>query len=107
MTDLISEAKQTIETKQLLFQYDKELHLLIGLVERLETAERQREEAVKALEWYGDKKVYEQQKELYDENEPLDFYYEEPEVFTDGGDYARKTLKRIKGATQAEGHQND
>lgn len=50
MTNLISEAKQVIETKQLLFQYDKDLHLLIGLVERLEIAERQREEAVKALE---------------------------------------------------------
>lgn len=88
VADLIQEVKEVIETKQLLFQYDKELYLLIGLVERLETAEKQRDEAIKALEKFRD------------ENSPGDFYY--------GGvhDEASEALERIKGAAQAEGHQS-
>lgn len=82
MSDLIQEAKAAIVTKQLLFQYDKELHLLIELVDRLEIAERQRDEAVKALE------------KLRDEHSSGDFYY------GDIHDEVSEALERIKGTNK-------
>ncbi|MEK3674633.1 hypothetical protein [Paenibacillus sp. FSL R10-2771] len=53
------------------------------------------EDAVKALEWYGDKTIY-----FSREDEAI------KPIVKDFGELARNTLKRIKGATQAVGHQS-
>ena len=59
------------------------------LTERLEATERQRDEAVKALEWYADKKVW--TVDVHDQWQPF------TQIGVDGGKLARATLKRIKG----------
>lgn len=61
------------------------------LVERLEAAERQRDEAVKALEWYGDQKNYRK------EYQPEGYLRYKANIADDAGNLARTTLKRIKG----------
>ncbi|OMC79575.1 hypothetical protein BK125_04660 [Paenibacillus odorifer] len=96
--DLIQEVKEIIETKQLLFQYDKELHLLIGLVDRLEIAERQRDEAVEALGKYA------KEKNWGADNHGCSKIFHECDY--EGYELAAETLKRIKGDSQAEGHQS-
>lgn len=58
------------------------------LLDRLETAERQREEAVKALEWYGDIENWNQYANSLDIDSA---------ALNDVGELARTTLKRIKG----------
>jgi hypothetical protein len=63
-------------------QYEDDVTYLISLLE----------EKDKALAFYADENNYEQQKELYDENNPLDFYFEEPLVLNGKGDIARKAL---------------
>ncbi|MEK3838675.1 hypothetical protein [Paenibacillus sp. FSL R7-0128] len=82
---------------------------LMEKIERLisvaEAAERQMDEAVKALEWYGDEEPYAQKSGWLDDEEK-DIYWEAPDILEDRGELARTTIKRIKGAAQAEGHQS-
>lgn len=72
------------------------LEQILANVERMEN---DLTEAIKALEWYGDEKNYEKKSDI-------------PELamvsaaWMDYGKLARTIIKRIKGATRAEGHQS-
>lgn len=55
------------------------------------------EEARKILRFYADTKNYDQEKVSYDESDPLDCYYEAPEVQNDRGDRARAFLVGQEG----------
>ncbi|MNP45273.1 hypothetical protein D3C76_1391830 [compost metagenome] len=66
---------------------------LLSEVERLQEENKVMKEA---LEWYGDKKNYEQELCYFDE-EKTDPYYEVPEALNDEGTYARKVLSQLKG----------
>ncbi|AIQ19555.1 hypothetical protein H70357_24705 [Paenibacillus sp. FSL H7-0357] len=94
MDDLIQAVKERLKSKQLLFEYNQTINQLIGLVDRLEITERQLDEAVKTLEWYGSIKKY---KSVHQPTNQID---------NDRGYLARTTIKRIKGDSQAEGHQS-
>ncbi|OKP81612.1 hypothetical protein A3842_11060 [Paenibacillus sp. P3E] len=92
MTDLIQEVKEALQAAQRYLEhsekqkvYDESVHIIAALKKHLETAERQREEAVKALEWYGGGNHF--------KTNQLQSKILEVET----GELARTTLKRIKG----------
>lgn len=60
---------------------------------------KQLQDALNTLDWYADQANYEQEKKLYDENEPMDFYWEPPEVYEDGGARAKAAIQRIQEAS--------
>lgn len=90
MTDLIQSAQNYLDRSKKQKVYDESVHLIGALKGSLE-------EAVKALEWYGDMENY--RPEMYDcsfaENE--NGYQEYSAMDEDIGELARTTLKRIKG----------
>ncbi|MFD3271500.1 hypothetical protein ACE3MS_15375 [Paenibacillus dendritiformis] len=59
-------------------------------------AHEQLQHALNTLKWYADESIYEKEKTLYDENEPMDFYWEPPEVYEDGGARAKAAIQRIQ-----------
>lgn len=69
------------------------------LTDRLEAAERELDEAVKALEWYGNHKNYEQDVVECDISSPIDVYYESPNVLEDAGALARTVIQTIKSTS--------
>ncbi|MNC57121.1 hypothetical protein D3C75_1067610 [compost metagenome] len=115
MSDLIQEIKEILE-KYEVKRPDGEWRTVNDAIEftsaewmkqliyHLETAERQRDEAVKALEWYASTENYEIGNYTSMRGEiPTDW---ESKIQQEAGGLARTTLKRIKGSTQAEGHQS-
>lgn len=104
MSDLIQEVKAALQAQEERLLGSTTTLLMNAptwlkqLTDRVETAERQRDEAIKALEWYGDKEVW--TVNVQDQWQPF------TQIGADNGNLARTTLKRIKGDSQAEGHQS-
>ena len=103
MTDLISEVKAALEVANNPDKYtmpsfltnmstleENAMKVLPLLYERLETAERQRDEAVRALEWYENIENY---KGAF---QPTGFQVYIKPVEADKGELARTTLKHLK-----------
>lgn len=76
---------------------ESDAHLIANAPEYIAYLLKELEEARKILGFYADTKNYEQEKVLFDENNPLDCYYEAPEVQNDHGERARSFLVGQEG----------
>lgn len=63
---------------------------------KVEKLEAKLQDALNTLNWYADQANYVKEKTLYDENEPMDFYWEPPAVINDKGERAKAAIQEGK-----------